>query len=146
MEKAGFGGRFVAWFLDGIFIGILGLVGGFILGGLVYLVGGSESDILIILTIVLSCVLALILMFIQFVYFGYFWSKSGQTIGMKLLNMKVVRRDNEPLTFIRAGLRGTVGYWISSLIFNLGFIWAAFDEDQETWHDKIFDTWVVRVE
>ena len=62
---------------------------------------------------------------------------------MKLRNMKVVRRDDEPLSFVRAGLRGTVCYWISSLIFNLGFIWAAFDEEKETWHDKIFDTWVV---
>jgi uncharacterized RDD family membrane protein YckC len=29
------------------------------------------------------------------------------------------------------------------LLFGLGYIWAAFDANNETWHDKIFDTWVV---
>ena len=37
-----------------------------------------------------------------------------------------------------AGLRGTLGYYISSLVFYLGFLWMLFDEQQETWHDKIF--------
>jgi uncharacterized RDD family membrane protein YckC len=37
-------------------------------------------------------------------------------------------------------LRGTVGYWISGLVFGLGFIWAAFDGRKEAWHDKLFDT------
>ena len=46
-------------------MGIFGLGGGLILGGLVYLVGGFESDILILLTIVLARGLVLILMFIR---------------------------------------------------------------------------------
>jgi len=145
MEKAGFLGRLLAYILDGILIGIIGLVGGLVIGGLVYLMSGSDSDFVIVLIIALSCMLFLFILLIQFVYFGYFWSKSGQTIGMKLLNMKVVRQDGEQLTFLRAGLRGSVGYWISSLVFNLGFLWAAFDEEKETWHDKIFETWVVLV-
>lgn len=44
----------------------------------------------------------------------------------------------------RAALRGTAGYWISGLIFGLGYLWAACDENQETWHDKVFDTWIVQ--
>ena len=145
MEKAGFLGRLLAYILDGILIGIIGLVGGLVIGGLVYLMSGSDSDFVIVLIIALSCMLFLFILLIQFVYFGYFWSKSGQTIGMKLLNMKVVRQDGEQLSFLRAGLRGSLGYWISSLVFNLGFIWAAFDDEKETWHDKIFETWVVTV-
>jgi uncharacterized RDD family membrane protein YckC len=47
------------------------------------------------------------------------------------------------VSFISGALRGTVGYFISSLIFDLGFIWAAFDANQEAWHDKLFDTHVV---
>ena len=61
-------------------------------------------------------------------------------------------RDRTGLTAIerrtgdRGGFRGTIGYWISGLIFGLGFIWAAFDQDKEAWHDKLFDTWVVQAE
>jgi len=57
---------------------------------------------------------------------------------------KVVRQDGGELSFLTAGLRGSLGYWISSLLFNLGFLWAAFDQEKETWHDKIFKTWVVK--
>ena len=46
--------------------------------------------------------------------------------------------------FLAAGLRGTVGYWISTVIFFLGFIWAAFDKNKEAWHNKIFGTGVVK--
>jgi uncharacterized RDD family membrane protein YckC len=63
---------------------------------------------------------------------------------MKMLNIQVVGQDGQPLSFLRAGLRGSVGYWISGFIFSLGFIWAAFDAKKEAWHDKLFKTWVVR--
>jgi len=62
---------------------------------------------------------------------------------MKLTGIKVVQRDGNLQSYVRAALRGTVGYWISALIFGLGFIWAAFDSEKEAWHDKIFDTSVV---
>ena len=63
---------------------------------------------------------------------------------MSIFDIKVVRTDGEPVGFIRSGLRGTVGYWISGLIFGIGYIWAAFDIRRQAWHDKIFDTIVVK--
>lgn len=50
------------------------------------------------------------------------------------------------ISFWRAAFRGTLGYIISGFVFSLGFIWAAFDGQKEAWHDKLFDTWVVRSE
>ncbi len=79
----------------------------------------------------------IILIFINFFYFGYLWSRNGQSFGMRLLGIKVTKRDGAQMGFLGAGLRGTVGYWISGLIFGLGFIWAAFDGNKEAWHDKI---------
>ena len=37
----------------------------------------------------------------------------------------------------------SLGYYISGLLFSLGYIWAIFDPNKEAWHDKLFDTWVV---
>ncbi len=82
--------------------------------------------------------------FSHFLYFGFLWSRDGQTLGMKLLGIKVVRRGDEPMSFLRSAFRGTLGYYISGFFFCIGFIWAAFDANQETWHDKIFETRVVR--
>ena len=145
MNYAGFFTRFIAWFLDGIIASILLFIFTLILSPIIAALSGGDGGLLGLLTGVLSLILILFLWAFQFVYFGYFWSKSGQSLGMKLLNIKVVRSSEDlPISFIRGGLRGTVGYWISAFVFGLGYIWAAFDADKEAWHDKIFDTWVVQ--
>ncbi len=144
MEKAGFGSRFFAWFLDGIFIGILAFVLALVITLIAGIAGSTDSGLLGIISAALFFFLFVFLLLFQFIYFGYYWSNSGQTIGMKLLNIKVVRRSKEDLSFLRAGFRGTIGYWISALIFYVGYIWAAFDAEGETWHDKLFDTHVVK--
>lgn len=144
MEKASFLGRLLAYILDGLIMSIIGIFGGFLIWALLALMGNTDSDFVVIMAIMLACMLVIVILVIQFLYFGYFWSTSGQSLGMKLLDMKVVRQDGGELSFLTAGLRGSLGYWISSLVFNLGFLWAAFDQEKETWHDKIFKTWVVK--
>ena len=146
MEKADFFPRFVAWFVDGIIIGIvywlLSIIVGLVLSAMIPDNAQGGGFFAIFSTLYL---LMMVLLFIaEFLYFGYFWSKSGQSIGMKLLNIKVVKTDGSLPSFATAGLRGTIGYWISSLIFFLGYIWAAFDEEKQAWHDKIFGTYVVK--
>lgn len=143
MEKAKFLSRLIAWLVDGFLVGLVIIISMFVFGGIIGLMSGTESQFLGVFSAGLLIVMLVALFLLHFIYFGYFWSTSGQTPGMKLLDMKVVRRSGEPMSFIRSALRGTVGYYISSLIFMLGYIWATFDDDAETWHDKIFDTWVV---
>ncbi len=144
MEKAGFFSRFIALIIDSFMISILAVIFSFILGWIIALMGNTDSNILGFIAGTLSLLLIVVLFLFQFLYFGYFWSKDGQSIGMKLLNIKVVDREGGPVSFFKAALRGSVGYWISSLVFSLGFIWAAFDAHGETWHDKIFNTRVVK--
>lgn len=143
MDKAGFFTRFIAYLVDGIMIGILAWIVAVIFGGIIGVTGGTDSNFLGFIAGTMMLLMMVILFLFQFLYFGYFWSKDGQSIGMKLLNIKVIDQDGSPISFLRAGLRGTIGYWISSFIFGLGFIWAAFDSEKEAWHDKIFKTWVV---
>lgn len=144
MNYAGFFSRFIAWVLDGIIVSILAWLLGLILSPIIASTSDAGNGMFGLIIGILGLFLLLFLLFFQFVYFGYFWSKNGQSLGMKLVNIRVVRSSEDtPLSFLRAGLRGTVGYWISGFIFGLGYIWAAFDADKETWHDKLFDTWVI---
>jgi uncharacterized RDD family membrane protein YckC len=63
---------------------------------------------------------------------------------MKLFGIKVISRNTAGLlSFFMAGLRGSIGYWISSLICGLGYLWAIWDARGEAWHDKIFGTTVL---
>jgi uncharacterized RDD family membrane protein YckC len=145
MNYAGFFTRFFALLIDQIAMAVLAFIVALILGGLVGLTLVSNSGFLSFLTGTVALITWVILLIFQFVYFGYFWSKSGQSVGMKLLNIQVVRRtEGQPISFWRGAFRGSLGYYISGLVFSLGFIWAAFDANKETWHDKIFDTWVVQ--
>lgn len=143
MDKAGFFSRFIALFIDGIAIGILAIIVSMIFGTIISVTSQSDNGFMGLIAGTMSLLMIAIMFLFQFLYYGYFWSKNGQSIGKKLMGVKVVSQDGQPLSFVKAGLRGTIGYWISSLVFTLGFIWAAFDKDGEAWHDKIFKTWVV---
>lgn len=144
MDKAGFFTRFFALVLDGIAVGVVSWI--IMMVWVAFAAGASQTDsgVLAVLQAVVGLAACLTIFLLQFIYFGYFWSKTGQTVGMKLLNIKVVMRDGESLSFMRAALRGSLGYWISGFFFGLGYIWAAFDANGEAWHDKLFDTRVVR--
>lgn len=138
--SAGFVQRLVALIIDGFLIGLLYLPVNFVMAMAGFAAGGSDDGMMAAVLGLASMVAAAISFAISFVYYGYFWSRTGQSPGKKVMNIRVVRQDGMPLTFVSAGLRGSVGYWISSVVFLLGFIWAAFDAKQETWHDKIFGT------
>ena len=78
-------------------------------------------------------------------YFCYFWSSygGGQTLGMRALNIRVVKTDGSQLDLVGAFLR-YVGLVISIIPLFLGVIWAAFDAQKQGWHDKIAGTYVVK--
>jgi uncharacterized RDD family membrane protein YckC len=37
-----------------------------------------------------------------------------------------------------------LGYYVSTLVIGLGFLWIAFDARKQGWHDKIAGTVVIR--
>jgi uncharacterized RDD family membrane protein YckC len=81
-----------------------------------------------------------------FVYFPYFWTKDGQTLGMRPFHLRVVMdKDGGPVTLGPAILR-LFGYWIDQIVFYLGYIWVLIDARRRGWHDLIAGTVVVQEE
>lgn len=79
-----------------------------------------------------------------FLYFPYFWQKSGQTPGMRLMQIKVVRdADGGPIGWGPAILR-LIGYYVSAAVFYIGYIWIFIDKRQRGWHDLIAGTVVIK--
>lgn len=69
----------------------------------------------------------------------------GGTIGKRLLQLRVVRRDNGArIGLVRAMLRELIGRPLSELSLGLGFLWMLDDNDRQTWHDHIASSIVVR--
>jgi uncharacterized RDD family membrane protein YckC len=77
-------------------------------------------------------------------YFAGMWAWKGTTVGGIVLNLKVVRLDDQPVT-ITVGLVRALAAAFSAVVFFLGFLWIAWDKEKQSWHDKIAGTVVVRL-
>jgi uncharacterized RDD family membrane protein YckC len=58
---------------------------------------------------------------------------------MMMRDLQVVSFSGEPPTSRQMLLRST-GYMLSAGTFFLGFLWAMWDEDELTWHDRLSRT------
>ncbi len=144
MRKAGLFARLIAFIIDGFTLSILSSIISFIVILIADIDLSLSNDFFSVVSNTASGVLVITIALLEFLYFGFLWSLYGTTFGMSLFNIKVVRKDGSYPGFLRAGLRGTFGYWISGLILGIGYIWAAFDSERQAWHDKIFDTFVIQ--
>jgi uncharacterized RDD family membrane protein YckC len=126
--KAGFWIRVLAFIIDSIIVGVVNVIVAAILNQSTT----GRSGIQTLLGII---------------YFTYFWSASspwpGQTVGDKLLSLRVIRTDGSDLSIVQAFIR-YVGLVISFIVIFIGVIWVAFDPNKQGWADKIAGTYVVK--
>jgi uncharacterized RDD family membrane protein YckC len=72
------------------------------------------------------------------------WTWKGTTLGGIVVGLRGVRLDGRPMDLTVAAVRHLASYF-SAFPALLGFFWAAWDPEGQTWHDKIAGTVVVRV-
>ncbi|HWQ91769.1 MAG TPA: RDD family protein [Clostridia bacterium] len=113
--KANFWERMGAGFLDIVLVSILG-----------GLVGGPPQGFLVALA-----------------YFAGMWTWKGTTIGGIVLGLKVIRQDQQPVTFAVALVRALAAAFSLVVLF-LGFLWIIWDPEKQGWHDKIAGTIVLK--
>jgi uncharacterized RDD family membrane protein YckC len=77
------------------------------------------------------------------IYGAVMWKLRGTTVGGIVFDLHVVRLDGRPLDWETAIVRA-LGCFLSLCVVFLGFIWIAFDDNHQAWHDKIAGTVVVR--
>ena len=78
------------------------------------------------------------------IYNVVMWATKGSTIGGIICGLKLVRLDDRPVEWGVAIVRA-LGAFLSFVVAGLGFIWVAFDDEKQSWHDKIAGTTIVRV-
>ena len=79
-----------------------------------------------------------------FAYRVLFTGLKGQTPGKMLLGIKVVNERGEVPGMGRALVREVPGRFLSEVSLGLGYVWAAWDDKKQAWHDKLARTYVVR--
>ena len=74
-----------------------------------------------------------------------FWIYRQATPGKMLIHARIVdaKTGGKPTTGQLIGRY--LGYYVSTIVLLLGFIWVAFDARKQGWHDKLAGTLVVRV-
>ena len=77
-------------------------------------------------------------------YGAIMWKMRGSTVGGLVFDLRVVRVDGRAMEWETAIVRA-LGCFLSLAVAGLGFIWIAFDQANQAWHDKIAGTIVVRV-
>jgi uncharacterized RDD family membrane protein YckC len=77
-------------------------------------------------------------------YGAVMWKLRGSTIGGIVFDLRVVRLDGREVDWETAIVRA-LSCFLSLAVAGLGFIWIAFDRNNQAWHDKIAGTVVVRV-
>ncbi|MBI1257224.1 MAG: RDD family protein [Chloroflexi bacterium] len=121
-ELADLGTRLIALIIDGV---ILGLITGLLFAG-ARNAGGFLGFVIGVL------------------YQWYFLTQqNGQTPGKRVMGIRVIKVNGAPLQAADVIVR-YIGYYINSIVFGLGWIWALFDKDKQGWHDKLAGTYVVK--
>ena len=74
---------------------------------------------------------------VAYAYFGWCWTRSGQTLGMKSWKIRLVANETrQSIGWKCAAIRFAAAI-ISLSALGLGFFWSVFDRDSRTWHDRI---------
>ena len=104
---------------------------------LLFVVGG-------VLQLALRSVGSILSFVLGIAYYAYLeGSPSGQTVGKKAMNIRVIDfGGGGPIGPGRALLR-YVGRIPSTIVCLLGYFWMLWDKEKQTWHDKIATTVVV---
>ena len=123
-ELGGFGRRLAGYLVDGVAVWI---------GQIVLFVVAAAADVgaLLIVTYVAS--------------FGYYWvcNSIGVSLGKRAVGLRIIN-DSGTSPGAGAGLGRTLGAILSWLALMLGYLWATWDDANQTWHDKMTGTYVIR--
>lgn len=139
-EFVGFGERFVARIIDTI--AVLALFWGIaiVLGMIMFTTTQPDSPMLFYWMLIIFALIIIV----PRTYYIILHKLYGQTVGKKLLGIKVVKTNGEPLTWSTAILR-EIGEIINAFTIGIGYLLIIFDKEKQGLHDKIANTYVVRV-
>ncbi len=138
--KAGFWIRVVATVLDSFLLSIVQFVLTLVISLLFGFIGLAVGD-----DPAINMVIWLFGMTISLGYAVFFTGYCGQTPGKMAVRIKVIRTDGSQMNYGRAAKREILGKFVSSILLGIGYLMVAFDSQKQGLHDKIADTYVIKL-
>jgi uncharacterized RDD family membrane protein YckC len=76
------------------------------------------------------------LLTVSFVFYGWFWTHGGQTLGLRAWKARVLTFEQQPITWSQAFVR-----FVTALAScGLGLLWIPLDKHRRSWHDYLSKT------
>lgn len=138
--KAGFWIRVVAYMIDFLLLLVVQSVLSLLIGIIIGMMGIATED-----DPAINVVIWLFGTVLSISYAVFFTGYCGQTPGKMALRIKVIRTDGSPVTYARAALREVLGKFVSGILLGIGYLMVAFDSQKQGLHDKIADTYVIKL-
>ena len=79
---------------------------------------------------------------LTFLFFTWFWTHGGQTLGLKTWQCRIRNLNGGKITWLQATIRFFAAL-LSIASFGLGFLWSLFHKDRKTWHDILSKTEII---
>jgi uncharacterized RDD family membrane protein YckC len=137
MEYAGFWRRFLPYIID-LMIGFVILVLS------LELLSAIHNHIFALGVDLINSLGFLIAILFSAMLTIFCWTHWGMTLGKFIFRIKVVDKNGNKLTYDKSFIR-LVGYTLSAIILYLGYLWIAFDEKKQGLHDKMAESFVVKL-
>ncbi len=137
---AGFVVRLVAYTLDVLIVGVGVTVvkAPFWIGSLILQSPFWSRDILFQYSLV--DIIGYLCGVIYFILMTYY---SGNTLGKRVMNLRVVSRNSNQMTWLQVIYRETIGRFLSGVIYGIGYLMILGDQDKRALHDMLAETKVI---
>lgn len=118
--------------------------------------------------------LTLYLLLVSYVFFGWFWTHGGQTLGMRAWKLRIQQADGETISWRQVTIRFVSGlpawivffigialsagiplhryHWLEylsnlskELILIVGMVWLVIDQWPNGWRDKLSNTQIIKL-
>ena len=133
-------GRFLAYVVDGFILGVVVVLVALVLSPVIGVAAASDNSGAVAGG---AFIYVFVILLVYLAYFPFFWARSGQTPGMRIFGLRVVRdADGGKIGGGQAIIR-LIGLWISFAVFYLGIIWILVDKRRRGWHDLLAGTCVI---
>ncbi len=136
-SRVGLFTRVLALGIDAVIINITLVLLGAVLGAIGNALGIFSGDV----DPGVFAVGAVLWFLMSSLYLYVFWSLSGQTPGMRFLDIRI-EKEGQYRIGARAARRRLVGFWLSAAAFGIGFIGVLIRLDRRGFHDRMGDTTV----
>lgn len=139
--NAGFFVRLAAYLIDSV---IVGIALAFVVQLPIWISTLAAPDNFLVRDFIFTySIKDIVIYLLSAMYFVVLTYKTGETIGKKVLHIKVVSAEDRKLTLFEVIYRETVGRFLSELIVCAGYFMVGIHKEKRGLHDLLSDTKVV---